>query len=58
MHADATFTVSDPTPAPAPERVGDQPMVTTAASVGLAHMLKTFTDPDGTHRFALDYELG
>ena len=42
MHASATFTVSDWTPAEPPSQVGDVPMISTAASAGLAHMVKTF----------------
>jgi hypothetical protein len=48
MHATSTFTVSDWTPAPATEQVGDVPMIQTAAPIGLAHMVKTFAgDIDG-----------
>ena len=43
MHASSTFTVSDWTPAAPPDAVGGQPLPTTAAPVGLAHMVKTFT---------------
>ena len=42
MHASATFTVSDWTPAEPPTQVGDVPMISTGASAGLAHMVKTF----------------
>lgn len=43
MRATSTFTVSDFTPTDNPERVGDVPMIATAASSGLAFMTKTFT---------------
>ena len=42
MHASATFTVSDWTPAASPEPVGGIPIPTTSAPSGLAHMVKTF----------------
>lgn len=42
MHATSTFTVADWTPTESPDRVGDTAMITTAASVGLAYMTKTF----------------
>lgn len=42
MVASATFTVSDQTPAKPPTQVGDVPMISTGASAGLAHMVKTF----------------
>lgn len=43
MHATSTFTVSDFTPTESPLRVGELPMIDTAASSGLAFMTKTFT---------------
>jgi hypothetical protein len=48
MHATSTFSVSDWTPAPATEQVGDVPMIQTGTPFGLAHMVKTFDgDLDG-----------
>jgi hypothetical protein len=48
MHATSTFTVSNWTPAPATEQVGDVPMIETGAPIGFAHMVKTFAgDIDG-----------
>lgn len=49
VHASSTFTVSDWTPADPPAEVGGHPIPTTAASSGLAHMVKTF-DGDLTGR--------
>jgi hypothetical protein len=43
VRATSVFTVSDFTPAQGPEQVGDQPMIATAASSGLAYMVKTFS---------------
>ena len=56
MHATSTFTVSDWTPATPPDEVGGEPLPTTGAPIGLAHMVKSF-DGDLTGR-AVTWFLG